>query len=112
LSDSAVEDEVVGSMDEIQRETGRRANTFAYPYGYWSATAASIVARVCSHACTTELRLLSAGEPRHLLPRLDMFYLRGWGRLESFGSISFRAYVGARAQVRLVGQWVRPRVHA
>jgi len=112
LSDAAVEDEVLGSIDDIQRETGRRVGTFAYPYGYWSASAARVAARVCSHACTTELRPLSASEPRHLLPRLDMYYLRGWGRLESFGSASFRAYVGARAQVRAVGQWVRARVHA
>jgi peptidoglycan/xylan/chitin deacetylase (PgdA/CDA1 family) len=109
LSEAQAEDEVLGSIEDIHRHTGHRPATFAYPYGYWNARAASVVQRMCSHACTTELRVLHRSDARHLLPRLDMFYVRGLGRLESYGSATFGAYIQGRASIRSVGQWARAR---
>jgi len=111
LSETQVQDEVHGSIEDIHRHTGQRPETFAYPYGYWNGRAASVVQRLCSHACTTELRVLADSDAAHLLPRLDMFYLKGLGRLESYGSTTFGAYIRARASIRSVGQWARARLH-
>jgi peptidoglycan/xylan/chitin deacetylase (PgdA/CDA1 family) len=109
LSEGQAEDEVLGSIEDIHRHTGQRPETFAYPYGYWNTSAASVVQRLCSHACTTELRVLHGSDARHLLPRLDMFYVRGLGRLESYGSTTFGAYIQGRASIRSFGQWARAR---
>jgi peptidoglycan/xylan/chitin deacetylase (PgdA/CDA1 family) len=109
LDEGAVREEVSGSIDDIARETGRRPDMFAYPYGYWNAVSASVVHEVCRCACTTDLRPLRDAEEPHLLPRLDMYYLRGPGRIEAFGQWTFRQYVRARAAVRTVGQRLRDR---
>ena len=111
LDSRALREEVVGSIEDIERETGKRPQAFAYPYGHWNPAAASVVGSACRCACTTELRPLAAGDVRHLLPRLDTFYLDGPGRLEDFGRWTFRAYLRARAQIRVVGQWARARIH-
>jgi peptidoglycan/xylan/chitin deacetylase (PgdA/CDA1 family) len=109
---AALEDEVAGSIEDLLRETGRRPEAFAYPYGYWNASAASVVRTACRCACTTALRLLRSRDDAHLLPRLDVFYLQGPGRLENFGSAGFREYIRVRSRVRTVGQWVRTKWHA
>ena len=106
----AVQEEVLNSFDDIQRETGIRPSAFAYPYGHWNALAASVVKEACAQACTTVLRPLRGSEDPHLLPRLDVFYLTGAGKLENFGRFGFRRYLELRAQVHTVGQWVRNRL--
>jgi peptidoglycan/xylan/chitin deacetylase (PgdA/CDA1 family) len=112
LDEAALEVEVLGSLDDIESKTGKRPDTFAYPYGYWSAAAASVVRRACRFACTTELRPLGREDEAHLLPRLDAFYLFGPGKLEDFGRPTFRRYLQLRAQVRVVGQWARARLRS
>jgi hypothetical protein len=109
LDQSAVTEEVLGSIDDILRETGRRPDTFAYPYGHWNPTTVSVVRSACRCACTTELRVLAEREERHRLPRLDAYYLRGAGRIEDLGRWTFRQYVRARAAVRTAGQRLRSR---
>ena len=107
LQGAALEEEVKGSIEDLRRETGRTPGAFAYPYGYWNAAAASAVRAACRCACTTALRPLGRRDDIHLLPRLDVFYLHGPGRLENFGSTAFREYIRVRSHVRTVGQWVR-----
>lgn len=102
LGDAALREELRGSRDRIERETGVRPRTFAYPFGSHDARTRAAVAREYQAACTTELRLLGAREDPAALPRLDAFYLRGPGRLESFGAPSFRRYVARRALLRSV----------
>jgi peptidoglycan/xylan/chitin deacetylase (PgdA/CDA1 family) len=109
LEAAAVREEVLGSIDDILRETGGRADAFAYPYGYWNSTTVSAVRSACRFACTTELRVLAHREEPHLLPRLDVYYLRGAGRIEDFGRWTFRQYIRARAAVRTAGQLWRGR---
>jgi peptidoglycan/xylan/chitin deacetylase (PgdA/CDA1 family) len=94
--------EVVGSVEKIERETGVRPRSFAYPYGRVNSAVAAIAASVCGHAVTTELRLIAPDEPRLLLPRLDAYYFQAPGRLESWGSPRWLAYLKARSVLRTV----------
>ena len=107
LEAAAAAEEIHGSFEDLHRETGARARTFAYPYGFWTAGAAATVRDACDVACTTELRLLRSGEDPHLLPRLDSYYLDGPGRIEQFGRASFREYFRLRGWMRTVGRLVR-----
>ncbi len=102
LSGAALEDEILGGAALIEERTGARVTSFAYPFGRFDAAALSVVRRRFDWACTTELRALRAREDRHLLPRVDAFYLRRPGRLPRLGSPRFRAELGLRRTVRSV----------
>ncbi len=104
---AALEDEVAGCVERMAAELGERPKTFAYPYGAVDAAAATVVRDVFAWACTTELRVLRRDEDRALLPRLDMFYFRDPGQLESWGRAAFRRRLWLRAQGRRVRQFVR-----
>jgi peptidoglycan/xylan/chitin deacetylase (PgdA/CDA1 family) len=100
LDEAALEDEVGGSMDDIARETGRRAEGFAYPYGYLDDRVVRVVRNACQWAVTTELRPLGTAEDPCLLPRLDAYYFRGLGRLDRYASRPFRWWMEARRVAR------------
>lgn len=100
LPPAARREEVAGSVARIAKETGQRPTSFAYPYGDVDDEVAAEVATVCDWACTTEMRALGAAERPHLLPRLDMYYLREPGRLEGWGTPRFRRYLWLRARAR------------
>lgn len=100
LSAAELEDEVQGSRARIERELGIVPETFAYPYGLHDSAAVTEVRRAYRLACTTELRALEPSDHPLLLPRLDAYYLRAPGRLESWGRPAFRAYVAFRAGAR------------
>ncbi len=100
LDGAAMADEIAGSFEDIARVTGRRADGFAYPYGYFDERVVSETRRVCQWACTTVLRPLGKNDDVYRLPRLDAYFLRGPARLDQFGSGIFRAYVGMRRTIR------------
>jgi len=100
LGDAEMLDEIAGSFDDIARETGRRADGFAYPYGYLDERVVSATRTACRWACTTTLGLLSTGHDPYRLPRLDAYFLRGPARLDAYGSVPFRSYVSMRAAIR------------
>lgn len=102
LDASRMEDEVAGSTERIHRETGVRPQTFAYPYGRHNLSVAETVSRVYESACTTELRFVQASDPTHLLPRIDMYYCRRHGKLETWESTGFRSYIAVRHLLRRV----------
>lgn len=106
---ASLEDEVAGCVERMAAEIGVRPNSFAYPYGAVDATAATVVRDVFPIACTTELRALRADDDRILLPRLDMYYFREPGQLESWGSVAFRSRLWLRAQGRRVRRLVQGR---
>ena len=99
---SQLRDEIVGSAERIERETGRAPTAFAYPYGSVSDAAVGVVATRFAWGCTTEMRSVAANEARALLPRLDMYYLRSAGQLERWGTIRFRCHLTLRAGARLM----------
>jgi peptidoglycan/xylan/chitin deacetylase (PgdA/CDA1 family) len=104
---AALEDEVAGCVEHIAAELGVRPVTFAYPYGAVDVTSATVVRDVFELACTTELRALRRDDDRALLPRLDMFYFRDEGQLESWGSSAFKRRLWLRAQGRRVKKLVQ-----
>lgn len=100
LDAERLRDEVLGAADELAARLGVRPRAFAYPYGEHDRAAVELVRGRFDHACTTELRALGPAEDAHLLPRLDAFYLREPGRLESWGTPRFARYLARRAWLR------------
>ncbi len=100
LTAAALEDELSGSREQLRKETGVAADCFAYPYGSLNSAIAAAVARTFRWACTTELRVLGRREAAAELPRLDMFYFRQPGHLESWGTPRFQAYLATRRVLR------------
>jgi peptidoglycan/xylan/chitin deacetylase (PgdA/CDA1 family) len=100
LSDDEIREEIAGSIEDIARETGRMADSLAYPYGYFNDRVVTATRRFCKWACTTVLRSISPRDDRYLLPRFDSYFLTGLGRLESFGSPVFRSYMSIRSTIR------------
>jgi peptidoglycan/xylan/chitin deacetylase (PgdA/CDA1 family) len=99
-------DEIAGSVDAIERETGVRPSCFAYPYGRVNDAVASVAASVCRHAVTTQLRPLDSTDAPARLPRLDAYYFQTPGRLESWGSAAWHTYVKFRSGLRRVREAV------
>lgn len=102
LTQAGLDDELHGSADDIAGHTGASPAAFAYPFGALDDRVASAAGRRFTLAVTTELRVLQPGDSPHRLPRLDAFYLRGPGRLESWGTSAFRTHLRLRAGLRKV----------
>ena len=101
VADARLADEVAGAGEEIRAQTGQVPVTFAYPYGERDARVLGVVRSAYDAAVTTELRALGEAEDPHLLPRLDAFYLRRAGRLETWGTRSFKRYIALRNRMRV-----------
>jgi len=99
--------EVAGAAAHIAAETGQHPTLFAYPYGAWDHSVRSAVGAVYRCGCTTALRPVRDAEDALSLPRLDAYYLRRPGRLESWGSPAFRRYLWLRAQGSRLRQHLR-----
>jgi peptidoglycan/xylan/chitin deacetylase (PgdA/CDA1 family) len=97
-----LEDEIAGGAGRMHAETGVTPSAFAYPYGGVTDQAADLVGRHFAWGCTTAMRLLSPHDRAATLPRIDMFYFREPGQLESWGTARFRCRLGIRAGARLV----------
>jgi peptidoglycan/xylan/chitin deacetylase (PgdA/CDA1 family) len=100
LDGDALEREIVASKQRLARELGVDAKTFAYPYGAVNPEARDVVARTFHYGCTTRLAALASEEDPAMLPRLDSYYLRSPGSLESWGSRRFRIRLGLLAGAR------------
>ena len=98
LTDERLADEVEGSGRRIREETGAQPRAFSYPYGdHDDRVAAATAACGYTAGVTTDLALLEGGRiDPHRIPRLDMYYFRSPGRLESWGTPAFTAYLAAR----------------
>ncbi len=71
--------EITSSRADIEDRLGFRVQSFAYPYGGHNQISRELVAENFRASCTTELRRANE-DPLHLLPRLDMYYLRSGRR--------------------------------
>jgi peptidoglycan/xylan/chitin deacetylase (PgdA/CDA1 family) len=104
LSDERVRDELERSAEQIERMTGARPTGLAYPYGAHDTRVMAAASKVYDHACTTDLRPLHHEDDAYRLPRLDAYYLRSEGALESWESPQLRLYLRARAGARRARQ--------
>lgn len=100
LSAGDAEREIVESRGRLVRELGIEATTFAYPYGSTSTAARDVVARSFACGVTTRLSVLAPSDDAALLPRLDSYYFRAPGTLESWGTRRFRMRMGMLAGAR------------
>lgn len=98
------QDEIEGSLAALERRTGVRPLSFAYPYGRVNDAVARAAAAACDCACTAELGPIDVSPDRWRLPRLDAYYFQGAGRLEGWGRPHWHAYVKGRAVLRRVRQ--------
>lgn len=94
--DDVLRDELEGCARRMEAETGRRPRAFAYPFGHHDERCVEAVGGLYDVAVTTELRTLDEEPDPRRLPRLDMFYFRRPGLLESWGSTAFRRYLWIR----------------
>lgn len=101
-SDAQLQDELHGCAELLAQRTGRRPTSFAYPYGALDARSAQHAGAVFTVACTTELRALRPHEDRTRIPRLDAWYFREPGQLESWGSVSMLCRLALRRAGRRV----------
>jgi len=99
-STTAVEEELLGSADDLARHLGRRPATFSYPYGDCNDAVVEVAGRTFQWACTTQFRALHAQEHPARIPRLDACALRGRGRLERWGTRAFNLELQLRATAR------------
>ena len=104
---TVLEDEVAGCAERLQRETGRRPDGFAYPYGSASPLSIAAAARTFRWACTAQLKTLATRDEAITLPRLDMYYFQRPGLIESWGQPTFHAYLASRRLLRSARQVVR-----
>jgi len=104
-----LEDEVLGSFEDIETHCGRQPRGFAYPYGSADRAAEVVVGATYSWACTTELAPVVRDSARHRLPRLDAFYYRRPGHLEAWGTPRFRARLTVRRAARDARSWLQTR---
>lgn len=89
--------EVAGCQADIRRALGITPRSFCYPYGNFDASVHAAVAASYSVAVTSELRELNvAMDEPHLIPRIDMYYFRRRGWLESWGTPAFARYLRLR----------------
>jgi len=100
LEQQELETEIIGSLDDFRRELGLSPTAFCYPYGDATERERDAAARAYRLAVTTELRAIGDDEDAYTVPRLDAFYLRGPGRLESFGTPAFERYLRVRRRGR------------
>jgi peptidoglycan/xylan/chitin deacetylase (PgdA/CDA1 family) len=100
LAGGAVEDELRGSIEIMERQVGNRPTLFAYPYGRADASVAAVVARSFRYGCTTEFRTLDGPVRPASLPRLDAYYLQRPGLLEAWGTPEFEQLVRWRQRLR------------
>jgi peptidoglycan/xylan/chitin deacetylase (PgdA/CDA1 family) len=92
--------EVRGSLEDFRRELGMSPTAFCYPYGEVTIRERDAVAGLYRLAVTTELRAVVSEDDQYKVPRVDAYYLRGRGRLESFGTPAFERYLKVRRRGR------------
>lgn len=100
LDSSSVTDELEGSFADLRRELGVAPSALAYPYGDASARERRMAADIYKLALSTELKSVVENDDLLMLPRIDAYYLRVPGRLESFGTPAFKRYLRIRSRGR------------
>jgi peptidoglycan/xylan/chitin deacetylase (PgdA/CDA1 family) len=106
VTDGQLDEELLGSLDDLQQRLGTASPHFAYPYGDVDDRVARRTARHFQWAHTADFRPLSAEDSPHRLPRLDMYYFKQPGALDSWGTQRFRH----RLAVTRARRWVRAQV--
>jgi peptidoglycan/xylan/chitin deacetylase (PgdA/CDA1 family) len=102
LSHDEAAQEMTGCKAEIEQRLGRAVTEFAYPYGQMPRG----VKPDFDLACGTRLSYVQPADDALELPRIDAYYLRGVLNAGSILSAPTAAYIGVRAIVRNLNQWL------
>jgi peptidoglycan/xylan/chitin deacetylase (PgdA/CDA1 family) len=94
--------EMDGSKTEIEQRLGRPVTEFAYPYGRIPREVRPSV----DLACGTRLAFVRPADDPLDLPRIDAYYLRSVISVGSILSGPAACYIGARAILRNLRQWL------
>lgn len=105
LDAAALADEIAGCQQDIASHLGHIATAFCYPYGDMSDDVVAAASRHYAFACTTDHRVVAAGEPALRLPRLDMIYFQRAGAVDDWGQPSFLRRIARRRAARAVRRW-------
>lgn len=89
--------EIADSRRTLEDGAGAPVTTFAYPFGAHHPASVAIVRATYRGACSTRMATARAVHDRHLLPRIDAYYLRDTRRFARFGTPLGGAYLAARA---------------
>ncbi len=103
LSPSAAEREIDDSKRALEDVVGRPVDVFAYPYGRASPSVREQVSARYRGACSVELGFARAGDDRHWLPRIDMYYFRSLAIFRTLQTPVGAGYVALRA----AGRWLK-----
>ena len=108
LSDEEARREIRESKAMIENHLGRPVTTFAYPFGRMNTASRECVRETFRGACGVELGLASPRDDRHVLRRLDVYYLRRPAVFNLLGTWAGGAYLalrgaGRRLRARLDG---------
>lgn len=104
IGEEQIEAELENCRFAIERQTGRRAETFAYPYGAASREVRNAVGRHFRLACGTQLDVLAPESNPLELPRVDCYYLQRGFWFERLTSPLGRSYILARRGLRAFRQ--------
>lgn len=92
--------EIVDGKAAIEQELGTPVRTFAYPYGESCPSVTAIVREEFLGAVSVKLGSARLTDDRHLLPRLDVYYLRNPAAFRQLGTFGGDAYLGLRSLAR------------
>lgn len=104
IGEEQIEAELENCRLAIERRTGRRVETFAYPYGAANGKVRNAVGRHFQIACGTHLDVLAPESNPLELPRLDCYYLQRSFWFERLTSPLGRSYILARRGLRAFRQ--------
>lgn len=92
-----LEREIEGSREVLERLTGTKVRSYAYPYGALPhSEARSLVERTYGAACTTRVAFVGQRPDVYALPRVDAHYLRRPDLLRRAAEGSLASYLVAR----------------
>jgi peptidoglycan/xylan/chitin deacetylase (PgdA/CDA1 family) len=97
---AALDDELRGARDAIERRAGRPCRLLAYPYGIATARVRRAAARHFDAAFGTRLDYASAFQDPHHLARIDAYYLRSRRALDRLVSGRWHPWLRIRRMLR------------
>lgn len=100
------QEEIAGASAAIADATGKKPETFAYPFGKFDAEARLIVEENFAAACSTNLGKVRSGSDLFSLERIDTYYLSDPRVFGSLGTRSFDHYMRFRQAMRKLKAFV------
>ena len=92
--------EIESSKRLLEDRLGVPVRSFAYPYGIHDARSVQAVRDAYAAGCTTRMGVARVGSDRHLLPRIDVYYLRDPTTFRMFGTAAGGVYLALRGTLR------------